>query len=268
MTAIVFLIQQIAVGLLIFIGITILWYLRKFLVERSEYRATYFELERDLSRYRQLNAITVIIVLVELAVIVVGIQQVVAPTLSEEARLGAIAAQVPQDIPFETPLPPTLSGSRPDFPDVPPIGGDDVVAGPQPTATLTPTPVGTIIPNPPPISGCDNPDVQLQKPANGMRVFHTIDVTGLANIENFTSAKIEISGPSTFGEFIVVDDKRLPIEELSSFSQFNPAPYEPGWYQFRLAVFDLTDTMRAHCMVNIWITEPFPTPTPIGQEGT
>ena len=76
MTAVIALIDQIAIGIYFLILAGILLALRRFFLQGEEYRSSYFELERDLARYRRLNAVTWIILLVELAVIVFGVQQV------------------------------------------------------------------------------------------------------------------------------------------------------------------------------------------------
>lgn len=263
--SLVFLLEQISIGLYFIIGFFVLRYLWLFAAERGEYRSTYFELERDLSRQRQAGALTTVIILIEIAVILLGVQQVVAPVLRQEVELDDLVRGArAQDGLFVTPTPPPLSGNV-DIDPVGPLSQEDIIPGVQPTPTLTPTPVGTIIPNAPRISGCDSDAARLQIPTNGMRVFNTVEVIGSASVPDFAFAKIELKGPGTFDNYIVIDDKRNPIVELSPFSQFVPSPFTEGWYEFRLAVFDITQTMRAHCMVNIYITAPFPTLTPIGQ---
>ena len=142
------------------------------------------------------------------------------------------------------------------------LGGDNdfnqILITPLPTPTL----VGTIIANAPEPFGCSSTEASLEIPANGMRVFEPIVVRGTAFTENFAYAKIELKGPGTFNNFTVIDDKREPIAETADFSQFVPAPYEPGRYEFRLMVFDITDTLRASCLVNIYINRPAQTPSP------
>ncbi len=267
MAGLFFFIDQIAVGLYILLAAIILYQLRQLVSARLAYRSTYFELERDLARFRQANAITTIIIIIEMAVILLGVQRVIVPYMQADLeREGLLAQQaVVEDLEFNTPTPnPDLAGV--DIEPVPEIG-DDEEGVLLLTPTLTPTPVGTIIPNAPAVEGCTDDRATLQVPTNGMRVFQPIPVIGTAFTEDFAYAKIEISGPGTFDNFVVIDDRRSPTRETSEFSQFVPAPYEPGLYQFRVMVFDLTDTVRAACMVNIYITEPPVTPTPTPQGG-
>ena len=55
MTAVIALIDQIAIGIYFLILAGILLALRRFLLHGEEYRSSYFELERDLARYRRLE---------------------------------------------------------------------------------------------------------------------------------------------------------------------------------------------------------------------
>jgi len=66
MTAVIALIDQVAIGIYFLIAAGILFALRRYVIHGEEYRSTYFELERDLSRYRRTNAITATIFLLEL----------------------------------------------------------------------------------------------------------------------------------------------------------------------------------------------------------
>ena len=110
--------------------------------------------------------------------------------------------------------------------------------------------------------GCDQPEAQLEIPANGMRVFQPIPVVGTVFADQFAFASIEIKGPSTFGNFQVIEDQITEVRAPAEFSQFVPAGYETGEYQFRLMVFDVTQSLRASCLVHIYISDPLPTLTP------
>ena len=124
------------------------------------------------------------------------------------------------------------------------------------------TAVGTIRPNAPPSLNCESDHAYLQVPANGMQVFESIVITGTAYTDDFAFYRIELNGPSTFNSFAVYDEHLTPVTETGPLGQFNPAPYEPGWYEFRLMVFDITNTLRASCLVNIYVSGPLPTSTP------
>ena len=146
MTAVIALIDQIAIGIYFLILAGILLALRRFLLHGEEYRSSYFELERDLARYRRLNAVTLIVLLLELALIVIGIQLVVVPELLADRRIEALLAETrAEDGVFETPVPAAPAESLGIDPVALPRSidtGNQLRATPLPT----PTPVGTIIP--------------------------------------------------------------------------------------------------------------------------
>jgi hypothetical protein len=74
--------------------------------------------------------------------------------------------------------------------------------------------------------------------------------------------KLEIGRPG--GQFSVLDEEVIPVPELGTLSQFNPAPYAEGEYLFRLMVFDTNAELKVSCQVTIYISDPVPTATPIG----
>ena len=80
-------IDQVAIGIYFLLAAAILLALRRYVIYGEEYRSSYFELERDLSRYRRSNAITLVIFLLQIALIVAGVQIVVVP--EPAARTGA-----------------------------------------------------------------------------------------------------------------------------------------------------------------------------------
>lgn len=261
MTTIIAFIDQLAIGIYFLIAAAILFALHRFLVWGTEHRSSYFELERDLSRYRQMNAVMAIILLIELAIIVAGIQVVVVPEIRRDREIQQLVSAVRvDDGVFQTPQPATPSGDL----GIDPVAlprADDFAGQIQATPLPSPTPVGTIIPAAPAI-GCDRPEAQLIVPGNGMRVFQPIPVIGTVFADQFAYASIEIMGPSTFGNFQVYERQVTEVREPAEFSQFVPAPYEPGEYQFRVMVYDVTSTLQASCLVRIFISLPLPTATP------
>ena len=254
-------IDQVAIGIYFLLAAAILLALRRYVIYGEEYRSSYFELERDLSRYRRSNAITLVIFLLQIALIVAGVQIVVVPELQRERELEDIvlAARLDDGL-FLTPAPATPSRNIAIDPVALPRS-DNLAGGVLPTPEPTPTAVGTLIPADP-VIGCDQPGAQLQIPGNGMRVFQPIPVVGTVFTDQFAFASIEINGPSTFGNFQVIEDQITEVRERAEFSQFVPAGYEPGEYQFRLMVFDVTQTLKASCQVHIYISDPLPTLTP------
>jgi hypothetical protein len=264
MSAIVFAIEQLAIGLYILIAVGMLISLRGILRWRSAYRGTNYELERDIFSYRRANSLTILILLIEAALIVYGVGHIVAPKVREINVNTQPVEVVISDGDFRTPTPQVFSDARIDASGVQ-LEELDPAEQVQITPTLTPTPVGTIIPNMPPPVGCETEDAWLQVPPNGMVVFEPITVRGVARTDDFAFYRFEIKGPSTFENFAPREDYPLPVTELGELGAFVPAFYEPGEYQFRLAVFDVTNALKASCTVNILISDPIPTPTPLGQ---
>jgi hypothetical protein len=263
MTSLVFLVEQLATGLYILVAAGVFWYGRKLVMARQAYRATYYELERDIARFQRANAITILILLLEFALVIIGIQRVVAPTIRSTQNIEQRVETVIEDLPFSTPTPFRSENTVID-PSGVNLTPDDLNLRVLATPTLTPTPVGTIVPGAPAARGCDTPDAMLQVPANGMRVFEPITVVGTATSPDFAFFRFEIRGPQTGGSFAILDEKTQPVIEIGEMGQFVPAFYEPGEYQFQVTVFDTTNMLRASCMVNIYISEPIPTPTPLG----
>ncbi|MBZ0284949.1 MAG: hypothetical protein K8L97_29710 [Anaerolineae bacterium] len=265
MTGVVFFIEQIAIGLYILIGVGLFWTWRRWMRAQHNLRATHFELERDIFQYKRSNAVTTFILLTQLALVVVGVQMVVAPVVRQESDTRVSVGQVVEDGQFETPTPgPVSFGSSPIDASGVQLEGEELVRV-LATPTLTPTPVGTILPNPPPIAGCDTPNAMLQVPANGQLVFEPLTVIGSANVENFAFYRFEINGPETLNSFAILQSYPQSVSEINALGQFSPAFYQPGEYQFRLTVFDITNMLKAACTVNITISEPIPTATPISQ---
>jgi len=266
MTGFVFLIEQIATGVYILVAIFAFLALRGWMRSSGDLRGTYYELEREIARSRRGNAFTALVLMIELILIVVGMQRVVAPTLRERNQIDVSVALVIEDGIFATFTPaPVNSGIVIDASGIV-LGEINPADQIQPTPTITPTPVGTIIPNAPP-ANCTDPSVQLMIPANGMVVFEPITVMGVASIENFAYYRFELLGNDTAGNFATLErDYTEPVAATGELGQFVPAFYRPGLYQFRVAVFDLTNAMRASCTVNVYVSDPIPTPTPLGTQ--
>jgi hypothetical protein len=260
--------DQIAVGVYVVLAVAVVWLVQGWSAARYSIRATTFELERSHARIQAGNHMASILLLVEAGLFVFGIQRVVLPQIrKDEALRNASQELIEQDRVIEDEfVTPTFSVPEANPQIVDPVdpsqlGGviqQGIVATAAPTATL----VGTIEPNAPAVIGCNSPNAFLQIPANGMRVFQQTPVMGTAYVEGFSSYKIEIKGPG-IPEFAILDEGTVPVSELGALSQFNPAPYQRGTYQFRLMVFDFTTALKASCQVTIYISDPPLTSTPI-----
>jgi hypothetical protein len=276
MTKIVYLIESVAPGLYLICAFGILLSMRLLMTSRGELRIAEFELERELARRRQADAITRTIGLIEVALAIFAIANVVAPTMRADVVPDAASVNIaPTYAPFHTSTPAGAGGAAPGAAN--PIdslmltvtakaasdsgGGVTILA----TPTISPTPVGTINPDAPKVLGCDTPNATLEVPANGQVVFDSLTVIGTAFTSNFSVYKFEFNGPSTGNAFTPYGgDKTVAVTQKGVLGQLSLNGFQPGAYEFRLTVFDNTQSLRASCMVNIDIVERPPTATPPG----
>ncbi|MDZ4764637.1 MAG: hypothetical protein SGI73_08795 [Chloroflexota bacterium] len=265
MSSLIFLVEQTATGLYILFGVGVVLALLRWRRAQTAYRSTHFELERDIYSFQRSNAATSLVLLAEALLIVGGLQNIVAPTLRATMADNIVVAAIVLEPDFRTPTPaPLTEGVVIDASGVE-FGADDPSDQIIATPTLTPTPVGTIIPNMPAPLGCDTPNAALQIPANGMIVFEPMVVVGTAFTDNFAFFRFELRGESTFNSFVVVGgDRTQPVADLNALGQFVPSYYTPGEYQFRLSVFDISNAVKASCTLTIFISDPILTPTPLG----
>src|SRR5690606_25923464 len=125
MRGIFFLLDWVAQPFYILLAVIAAWYFYRLLQARSEMSATYFELERDLARRRQAHAITIMVIMLEIAILLLGVQVRAVPFLEAERDLDSIeVAQIgaTQDVPFETDTPAALNNSAPNFEVGTPLG--------------------------------------------------------------------------------------------------------------------------------------------------
>ncbi len=285
-TKIVFLIKDASLGLYLICILGLLMSLRMYIVSRGQLRVAEFELERELARRKEASAITRILGLIEVILAIFATSTVIAPSLAAQPlnpNSPAIAVQ-PTDSPFYTSTP-GGNGSLPGDSGTPGsvLSGQDSIQSlmltvtaqsrqdpnnsqPQIQITSTPLPtvVGTINPDAPKAVGCESPQAQLQIPANGQVIFDAITVVGTAYAPNFSQYKFELSGPSTGNNFAPIGGRSSPVQQQGVLGQLSLNSFQPGSYQFRLTVFDNTQTLKASCTVNVQLSERPPTPTLAG----
>lgn len=252
-SSLVYLLGRVAIGIYMLIAaasIIILW---RWWHWQRVLRSSRYDLERDLARYRRANSLTVLILLLELALVIAGIQIIVLPDIREGRALqqnivdGLFVTPVPapplNDLPFESSIAEV---------DLTPISVQNQIFV---TPIPTPTPVGTILPGAPPPSGCTSPQAMLQIPANGQRISGTIVVFGTANSDDFNQYLFELKGPGTLGNFVVLSRYHNAVRVPGQLGQFIPAQFDPGSYRFRLIVFDIANEIRDACEITIYITK-------------
>lgn len=259
-------IEQIAIGLYFLCALIFLVGVRRFSAARRQLKGSQFELEKELSRYQSRNAQTGIILIVEFALIIFAIANVVVPTLRANPPQFNTVAEVIQDIPFATTSPNDLLAGTPppNFAAGVEIPGieDELNLQPFATPTLTPTPVGTIIADVPAVVGCNTDEASLRVPANGMVVHQVTNILGNATTENFAFYRFELNGPATNNSWGFLSEYTTPVRN-GELGQLIPSQLTPGEYKFRLVVYDINNTLKASCAITMFISEPILTATPI-----
>lgn len=273
MSSLVFLIEQIANGLYALCAVGLLFGLRGWLSARHSLSLAEYELERELAEQSQAGAITRSLAFIEVALAVVAISHVIAPTLRADLLPAAQGIAISSGS-FKTVVPnqATVINDQ----GTPVVANDvnapflTLTAAPADanvkiaaTATISPTPVGTIQPGAPLPSGCLSDEAQLQSPANGEILFESLTVIGSAHTANFARYKFEISGPSTGNTFAPYGgDKQIAVPTSGVLGQLSLTPFAYGTYRFRLTVFDSTSQLKAACTVTVYIQPRPPTLTP------
>ena len=258
--SLVFFVEQIAFGLYILSAAGILLMAYRLHRARRELTLSQFKLEREHALVRQASAVTLGGLLIEFLIGVWAIANMMAPALRDiqvGANAGAGTAQERFVTSTPAPNPPVVLGGNAPTGDNP-----DIFATPVPTAT----PVGTIIPDAPDIVGCPRDSAWIYIPGNGQLLFDATTVEGTANISDFAFYRFEIKPMTPGAEFAPIGgDNTVPVVDgpLGDILPFN---FPNGDYRFRLVVFDNTNMMRALCEITIHISDPPPTPTPIGGE--
>jgi hypothetical protein len=278
LTQFVYLIETSSTGLYLLLVLVLLANLRTLMRSRADLHNAEFALERELSLRRRAGAVTRALFAVEALLAVYAITNVIAPTLRADALgLTGTAPGTDTVVQFQTlePAQQTLVNAQgtpisreqvnapfETLTALPRSGDVGVIA----TATPAPTPPGTIIPAPP-VVGCDarpqDPaQAILQIPANGQVLFESVTVRGIATAANFARYKFEISGPSTGNSFAPFGgDRTQPVKDMGTLGQLVLIPFEPGQYLFKLAVFDVSDQLKASCTVTVYLRRFQPTPT-------
>jgi hypothetical protein len=259
LTRAVYFVESVSRALFLICGLGLLFTIRALVLARRELSHAEYALDRELAQYRQANAITLFFAMVEIFLAIVAITFVVAPTLRNDVALNVTPTVVGQG-PFQTSTPPSGTDA-----------GNIVLtanakinsSGPVivPSSTNAPTAVGTILPDVPKAIGCETADAALQIPANGQVLFDSLTVVGTANTANFAYYKFEISGAPTGNNFAPIGgQKTTPVTTIGTLGQLALGTLPRGNYQFRLTVFDSSNTLKASCAVHI-ILQDRPTPT-------
>lgn len=262
MSSLVFFVEQISLGLYILSMGGILLMAYQLQRARHELAVAQFKLEREQAQVRQATAVTFGGLLIEIMIGVWAITNVMAPTVRDRTDVGA--NNQPKHFYTSTPMnnPAVALGASGDSSD----GEEQIIfATPVPTNT----PVGTILPEAEDAVGCARDSAWIHIPGNGQLIFEATTVQGIATVSNFAFYRFEIKPVAAGAEFAPIGgDYTAPVTTEGPLGDILPFVFSPGEYRFRLTVFDNTRIPRALCEITIHISDPPPTPTPIGGEAT
>ena len=140
-----------------------------------------------------------------------------------------------------TPTPTVTPTSRPTQPPLPSGGPNLDAASPsQPSAEVVPINEGI-----PP--ACPSPGVQISQPFDGATVSGVIQLTGTAQIDNFSYYKVEFRVPGRDWSFI----ESYESPGTGVIASWNTATVPPGNYEFRLVVVDITGNFPKPCEIQL-----------------
>jgi hypothetical protein len=280
MNQLVFLIENIAPAIYIFGGIIIFFGLIRLIRAGHELSIAEFALERELAMRQRAGTITRMLFSVEVMLAAYAIANVVAPTIradilgvpvaqSNAPDVAALVTQPPSRVTLVntlgTPLPRNDINAPFQTLTAMPRGDNNFVVGV--TQAAAPTQPGTIIPGVSAPIGCENDPASavafIDIPRNGQVLYESITVQGIANAPTFGRYKFEIAGPGTGGSFAPFGgDKTQPVKEMNVLGQLSLLPFSTGEYQFKLAVFDTSDQLRASCTITVYLRKHPPTLSP------
>jgi hypothetical protein len=238
-----------------------LWGIRGFLAARYNLTLAQFHLEREQASQSGGRAITQTIVSIQVIALIFFLSTTTYDAFSQ--------AETPRD---ETT---TITSER--FATSAPVDSGQGIVIPSPTPegvsilrTQPPSPTfaGTVLPSDDRL-GCLIDQADIRIPNNGQLIYETTPITGVVNIPNFAYYRFEILNVSAGDSFFGViggaeSDRTAPVPQEGPLGSLIPQNFVPGEYRFRLTVFDTAGVMQQFCEITIYISEPLPTPTPIG----
>lgn len=244
------LISRLSTVIYIVCGVGIFFSIRGLFLARRSKRLALFGLEREAALRRQRNSLTTIIILTVLAAFVWVNRNILEPN-----ALGLTLAEQPtptSEIFIQQSPSPTVALLL--FPTITPTSSFT-----ENTDAATPDPS---------VDGCQIFGQTITFPLPDQEVSGQVPVEGTVNLLGLTQYKFEINGPSTQGDWAVVNTFNRNTGTEGFLGNWDSTSLIPGDYQFRLVSIVADGRRVTPCEVPIVIAgaEPEPESAPESPE--
>lgn len=231
-----------------FLGLVLLFYLRRALAARRQSLRSLFALEQEQARTKYRRSVIWAVIVLALAAVLFGASQYLLPATAEptvEPTATATTGPLPEPTLTSTAPPPTIT-TTPTATQVRPTR----LVPPTETPDVQVTEVPDIRP-----AACPNPGVRITSPGINQIVRGDFPLRGTASIDGFQYYKVEV-GPGTNPQdyqWTVVGDIVRSAVGGGVLTTFNSGAYPPGPYTLRLVVVDQTGNYPEPCVVRITV---------------
>jgi len=217
----------------------VLYYLRAFIVARTQRANTIFTIEREVAAHREGQAMSSIGAMLGVIIIILGLKYYIVPSVNIKAYI--------EPTPTVTMALPTMA------PTLAPTEEATATATlrPRPTqAAVQPTAMPTETPIPVP-AHCPDPSVRIISPGMDATVSGWLTLEGTANIDGFQFYKIEWGAGEQPPDWHSISDIHHAPVVNGVLDEFDTHLLPNGVYWLRLTVVDQTGNFPAPCTVRV-----------------
>jgi hypothetical protein len=217
----------------------ILFYLRAFIIARTQRANTIFTIEREVAAHREGQAMSSIGAMLGVVIVIMGIKYYLVPSLDIETLIEptptmtiALPTMAPTMEPTEEPTATATPRPRP------------TKAVQQPTVAPTDTPLSAP-------ANCPNANVRIMSPGKDAVISGWIDIQGTANISEFQFYKIEWAAGEIPGDWHSISNIHNSPVTNGLLDEFDTHLLPNGVYWLRLTVVDQTGNFPEPCAVRL-----------------
>jgi hypothetical protein len=246
-------IDQYVFWLYLIILFFVLFYLRSYLLARSDRINTVFSIEKEVAAHREGRAMSSIGVVLGCAAVLTAVKFYIVPTMDIDQWVEPTPTRVMQlQITPREEVTPTPTPTPDSVLEEPPA---EATPTPLPRPTLEPEATPTVaVPTPQPAPAqCPDENVRITSPGMGAVVSGSVNVMGTANHGSFQFYKVEFSqGEEPSAWHVVQDIQRAPVVG-GRLITFNSSAVPNGVYWLQLTVVDATGNFPPPCRVRITV---------------